>query len=141
LRQNGFFQEVVYDPGGDESNVDLTLGGSVITTRYVHKDLSYGLSVFTMFPEPRLLLGLSGLPVEIHEYDVSFTMEARRAADDIVVWSHTVQGSRRKFVGVYYGGGQYEEFAVLLRKGLHSAMESLAAEIRMRPPSYWKAGP
>ena len=140
LRLNGFFREVIYDAGADERDVDLIVSGSVTTTRYVHKDLSYGLSLLTMLPEMRGLVSSAGLPTEIYEYAISFTVEARRASDDIVVWSHVVEGSQWKFVGAYYGGGQYEDFAILLRQGLRSAMESLANEIRTRELSYWKEG-
>ena len=141
LRQNGFFQEVVYDAGADERGVDLIVSGSVTTTRFVRKNLSYGLSFFGILPEMRLLIGLAGLPTEIYEYAVSSALEMRRASDDVVVWSHAVEGSGRMFVGVYYGFGKYEEFAVLLGQGLRAAMESLASEIRARELSYWKGGP
>jgi len=140
LRQNGFFQEVVYDSGADERDVDLIVSGRVTSTRFVKKRMTYGLSVF-ITGGLDLFLALAGLPYEIYECAVSFTVEARRASDDIVVWSHEVEDSRLNFVGVYYGGGRYDNFAILLRQGLHAAMESLENEIRTRDLSYWKGGP
>lgn len=65
-------------------------------------------------------------------------LEMRRASDDTIVWSHTVEGFRRKYVGAYYGGERYDGFADLLSQGLHSGMESLANEIRTKQLSYRK---
>lgn len=137
LRQNRFFQDVVYDGGAAESDVDLIVSGSVTTTRFVRKNLTYGLSFVGMLPEMQLLMGLAGLPSDICEYSVSFALEMRRASDDVIVWSHAVEGSGRMFVGAYYGYSGYEKFADLVGEGLHTAMESLANEIRMKEPSYW----
>ena len=89
----------------------------------------------------QLLMGLTGLPSAIYEYEVSCAVEMRRASDGIVVWSHAVGGSGRMFAGLYYGYGKSEEFAVLLSRGLHAALESLAKEIRTREFSYWKREP
>jgi hypothetical protein len=140
LRQNGFFREVVYDLGADERDVDLIVSGKVTSTRFVRKRMTYGLSVFAA-DRLGLFLALAGLPTDIYECAVSFTVEVRRASDDIVVWSHEVEGSRLNFVGAYYGSGRYDDFAGLLRQGLHAAMASLANEIRTRDLSYWKGGP
>jgi hypothetical protein len=141
LRQNHLFRDVVYDAEAAERDVDLIVSGKVTTTRFVRKTLSYGLSFLGLIPEMQLLTGLAGLPSAIYEYSVTCTLEMRRASDDVVVWSHTVEDSGRMFVGVYYGYGKYEEFAVLLGQGLHAAMENLAKEIRTRELSHWKRGP
>ena len=141
LRQSRLFRDVVYDAGTAERAVDLVVSGRVTTTRFVRKTLTYGLSFFGMLPEIRALTGLAGIPTDMYEYAVSFTVEMRRASDDVVVWSHAVEGSGRMFVGVYYGFGKGEEFAVLLSRGLHAAMESLANEIRARDLSYWQGRP
>jgi hypothetical protein len=140
LQQHRFFQEVVYEAGAANSNDDLIVTGRVITTRYVHKKLSYGLSLIYAAGGNQII-GLAGLPTDIYEYAVSFTVEMRRASDDTILWSYAIQDSLRQLAGAYYGGAPYDGFAALLSQELHAAMESLTNELHTRELSYWKGGP
>jgi hypothetical protein len=140
LQQNRLFQEVVYEAGAANSNDDLIVTGRVITTRYVHKKLSYGLSLFYAAGGNQII-GLAGLPMDIYEYTLALSMEMRRTSDNTIVWSYATEGSRSQVAGAYYGGAPYDGFAALLSQKLHSAMESLAKEIRTKELSYWKREP
>lgn len=133
VKQNRFFEEVFFTQREVEPGADLVLTGKIKNTQYNAKTISYGLSVYAPFA------WLIGLPVGTAHNSLSLVLEMTRPSDGAVVWFYELNGESGKTIGLYYNwASDFDGYPMMLREGLHKAMEELAHDLQSKDLDYGK---
>lgn len=122
LRQSGMFKDVFFTYGGEKDNAGLLLKGTIDSTLYKGKIISYGLSVYGP------LLWYVGLPggESINHLSIKLQLVDRRTNQ--VRWEHAFSKDSSVVQSLYYNTGQdCINYAAMMQEGMNEAILALDA--------------
>jgi len=119
LQRSGLFKDVFFTFGGEKANADLIIKGSIVSTDYIGKIYSYGLSI------EGPLLWFIGLPCgsSYNKLSLEITLNDKKPAK---VWSYNFTKEKRIVQGMYYRFGyDVKSYAWLMEEGMNEAVKDL----------------
>jgi hypothetical protein len=96
LRSSGLFEEVFFACPGEEYDADAVISGEVLSTEYMGKTYSYGLS----FVGPYLCL--AGLPANSSRYTLKLRLYLDKKSVPGPLWRYELSRERKLVQGIYY---------------------------------------
>jgi len=128
LKRSNLFQDVYFTFGGDKSEADLIITGDVISTKYVGKTYSYGLSVYGP------VLWFFGLPAGSSEDALSLKIYLNKQGGKTTLWEYAFDKDDSIVQGLYYKWGHdVKAYTSLMEEGMNEAIKSLDEKLSNIP--------
>ncbi len=112
LRKSGLFEDAFFTYGGEKSNADYLLEGTIWSTKYRGNIYSYGLSIFGGY------FWFFGLPIGTSQNDLCLSLKLTDLQTGNIIWKKKLKTSKKITQGIYYKYGHDV-------KGYSSAMEAI----------------
>ena len=128
LQRSGLFKDVFFTFGGEKANADLIIKGKILSTDWVGKIYSYGLSIIG--PD----LWFLGLPCGSSNDVLKLELSLNKPDTENVIWNYSFNKSRRIVQGLYYDyGHDAKAYTDLMEEGMNEAIKSLDEKLRTIP--------
>ena len=119
LQRSGLFKDVFFTFGGEKANADLIIKGKILSTDWVGKIYSYGLSVAGP------ALWIFGLPCGSSNNKLSLELELNDKKPS-KIWGYTLTKEATIVQGYYYSfGHDVKAYASLMEEGMNEAVKDL----------------
>lgn len=119
LQRSGLFKDVFFTFGGEKANADLIIKGKIISTDWVGKIYSYGLSAVGP------VLWFFGLPCGSSYNKISLELELNDKKPS-KIWGYTLTKEKTIVQGYYYSfGHDVKSYASLMQEGMNEAVKDL----------------
>lgn len=119
LQRSGLFKDVFFTFGGEKANADLIIKGKVISTDWIGKTYSYGLSI--VGPG----LAIIGLPCGSSSNTLSLELVLNDKKPS-QLWGYNFTKEKTIVQGLYYSfGDDVKAYAGLMEDGMNEAIKDL----------------
>jgi hypothetical protein len=119
LQRSGLFKDVFFTFGGEKANSDLIIKGKILSTDYIGKVYSYGLSVFGPG------LSIIGLPAgsSYNKLSLELVLNDKKPAK---IWGYNFMKEKTIVQGLYYKFGyDVKSYASLMEEGMNEAIKDM----------------
>ncbi|MFH2205066.1 MAG: hypothetical protein ABIJ96_18305 [Elusimicrobiota bacterium] len=124
IRRSGLFKDVFFTFGGEKDRADLILTGTVISTKWNGKVITYGLSIAGPY------LWLLGLPAGLSTSDFIVKLELKNVKTGDLIWEFAHTDSFRVWQGFYYNWGHdVKGYSSLMERAMNAALKDMQKEL------------
>lgn len=125
LQRSGLFKDVFFTFGGEKANADLIIKGKILSTDWIGKTYSYGLSV------EGPLLWIFGLPCGSSYNKLSLELELNDKKP-AKIWGYNFTKDKTIVQGYYYSfGDDVKSYASLMEDGMNEAIKDLDTQLQI----------
>lgn len=135
LKRNNVFSYVRLEQERGCKDADLIITGKINKASVDTLATLYGISLLGFVPT------VLGLPQGKVYNTLNIQYEMRRTIDGVLVWKGDIAGSWGKLFGVWYNYSSDEPYTginLILSRGLHDKLSTLAEDIKKDPQKYWE---
>lgn len=132
LKASNMFEEVFYSEREHPKDVEFILEGTIISTNYEGKLISYCISFFASY------LWFFGLPVGHSINEVNLDIRLVTAKEGKIIWQNSYDKQTSQVGGLYYNLYQYcKGYPKMIEEINRDVIVSIEKELINKPQEFW----